>query len=469
MAEEERISVKNWNPGVNLGINKGVHPVGGLWKVSNFHPRLSGLEVKSGYELSEQGIFSPFLEIPIPIASMVDKPAINSKSDSFLDLNNIPNLVLWLDAADIGTITDSGDPNFQVSQWDDKSDQNNNVVQSNVPQKPITNNNTINGRNVLVFDGVDDQLTNFNFTALNEADGYTIFFVGRPFVLATDKTILAMTGTSENHGLLLLMNFSDEYRFLHRMPYSNSGGDNLEVVPVSVDPQILTFVRDKSGNTQEIIKDGVLLDSRTTPSDIYEDITHELILGTLKESTTQFPFNGDMGEIIMFDRALTLNELEQVHAYLTNKWITPFTSPEIPISSTFVVDRQNEVRGCHTKSIESGAKIEALLVVGNEFYQLVYNGTSWTINLITEFLYPVKPTETIIFTEWNDKVYFAHAGRQLKYWDGAAIQDASTGAPQAGVIVSYEGFVVALDLQPDVLTGDSFPNGIRWFDPQHCP
>jgi len=219
MAEEERISVKNWNPGLNLGINKGVHPVGGLWKVSNFHPRLSGLQIKSGYELAEQGIFPPFTEIPTPIASTFGEPVVSSKFE------------------------------------------------------------------------------------------------------ATD---------------------------------------------------------------------------------------------------------------------------------------------EVPLSSEFVVDTQNEVRGCHSRSIESGQKIEALLVVGNSFYQLIYDGTTWTINLITEFLYPVKATETIIFTEWNDKVYFAHAGKPLKYWDGTTIQDASPGAPQAGVVVSYEGFVVALDLEPDELIGESFPNGMRW-------
>lgn len=62
---------------------------------------------------------------------------------------------LWLDAADASTITAvSGG----VSQWNDKSGGGINFTQSNSTLRPATNSQTLNGLNVISFDGVDDNM-----------------------------------------------------------------------------------------------------------------------------------------------------------------------------------------------------------------------------------------------------------------------------------------------------------------------
>jgi hypothetical protein len=59
---------------------------------------------------------------------------------------------LWLDATDASTITElSG----SVSQWDDKSGSGNDFPQGNASRQPITGVRTLNGLNVLDFDGGD--------------------------------------------------------------------------------------------------------------------------------------------------------------------------------------------------------------------------------------------------------------------------------------------------------------------------
>ena len=59
---------------------------------------------------------------------------------------------LWLDAADASTITESGG---KVSQWDDKSGNNNHATQGTASARFSTGTRTLNGLNVLDGDGTD--------------------------------------------------------------------------------------------------------------------------------------------------------------------------------------------------------------------------------------------------------------------------------------------------------------------------
>ena len=71
----------------------------------------------------------------------------------FSPLDLIPNL--WLDATDATTITEvSGD----VSQWDDKSGNSNNVSQGTAIYRP-SNGGTINGNNALDWGTVTPTIT----------------------------------------------------------------------------------------------------------------------------------------------------------------------------------------------------------------------------------------------------------------------------------------------------------------------
>ena len=63
--------------------------------------------------------------------------------------------VLWLDAADTATITEAA--GF-VSQWDDKSTSGLAAAEGVQAYQPITGSRTLNGRNVIDFDGTLDRL-----------------------------------------------------------------------------------------------------------------------------------------------------------------------------------------------------------------------------------------------------------------------------------------------------------------------
>ena len=91
---------------------------------------------------------------------------------------DVSGLEVWLDASDSSTITESSGA---VSQWDDKSGSGNHVTQATSDNQPTTNSLTLNGLNVIDFDGVDDRLINSGFTT-SLGNTFTIF------------TVLAQTG-----------------------------------------------------------------------------------------------------------------------------------------------------------------------------------------------------------------------------------------------------------------------------------
>ena len=85
-------------------------------------------------------------------------PRLLKPTASGFSPRSISGLALWLDAADSSTITTG----TGVSQWRDKSASGSVWAQGTGNNQPATGTQTLNGRNVLVFDGTNDSLTSTN-------------------------------------------------------------------------------------------------------------------------------------------------------------------------------------------------------------------------------------------------------------------------------------------------------------------
>jgi len=94
--------------------------------------------------------------------------------------------VLWLDASDTSTITQSGGA---VSQWDNKGSLEN-FSQGTVSYQPTTGASTLNGLNVLDFNG--------DYMQSATASDYNFFFNGDSYLFAA----VVQPGTSSNPGAL---------------------------------------------------------------------------------------------------------------------------------------------------------------------------------------------------------------------------------------------------------------------------
>ena len=147
----------------------------------------------TGYNLSIQNIEVRLSAVelalipPAPIAVLWTPLAITTQ--------------LWLDASDIASVTViSGG----VSQWSDKSGYNRNATQSNPANRPLYTN-TLNGKNVISFDGSSSWFDNIAaytgqfFSAVaqtNQAKSYAGFHTGSGSELILDGSGMAVIAAS---------------------------------------------------------------------------------------------------------------------------------------------------------------------------------------------------------------------------------------------------------------------------------
>lgn len=104
---------------------------------------------------------------------------------------DIGSLTMWFDASDESTITESGGA---VSQWDDKSGNSYNISQATGANQPLSGTRTLNGLNVLDFNGSSHVLYRTTTPTVSQAN--TIFVVADADILGNlDFLIDGSSGT----------------------------------------------------------------------------------------------------------------------------------------------------------------------------------------------------------------------------------------------------------------------------------
>lgn len=247
-------------------------------------------------------------------------------SSGFLP-TDISNLVLWFDSSDSSTITEVlGD----VSQWDDKSGQGNNVEQGTGSLQPRTGDDTINGKNVLTFDGgaVFDMIAG-GLDIFNSAADVTSFFVFEPTTISGNTDLFrADTGASPygsrysasvlGSGLISLGGRrldTDSFDFI-----STPGAEASINTPV-----LATFINDYTNADASIRVDGVVKndqDAFSTSGTVSNTDSDEILIGSSNNTASSRSFIGNIAEIIMYSGSspLTSSEIDQVESYLLAKW-----------------------------------------------------------------------------------------------------------------------------------------------------
>lgn len=222
---------------------------------------------------------------------------------------SISGLALWLDASDAATITQTAG---SVSQWNDKSGNGNHMLQGTGSRQPTTGTRTINGRNVIDFDGTTDSMecAGASLLAVPSGDNY-IYFVAQSDNAATSQSMFAKTGGT---GAWLLTRASTN--ILSRQ--TESFGVSQLNLAFDTNPHICgvrttginSFVfQDTSIGTNHI--DG---GPRTATATSF-------VLGATNPGFEWW--DGRIAEAIIYNRALTAPEDAAVIGYLKSKWGTP--------------------------------------------------------------------------------------------------------------------------------------------------
>jgi hypothetical protein len=217
---------------------------------------------------------------------------------------SVPNLALWLDASDTSTITHVANA---VSQWNDKSGNANHAVQATGTKQPTTNTRTLNGLNVIDFDGSNDIMT--LTSGINPAtNGVTVFHV----VEADVTTGTQATVGSNTNG----MNFCVAVAGVAFQHTQKSGVTNYVVgsnAVVAGTPFIGTCRTQASGTTQNY--NGLADGSNTTATSYTVNID---TIGNRALETA--PFNGKIGMVLVWPRVLNTLEVNIVGNYLSDIW-----------------------------------------------------------------------------------------------------------------------------------------------------
>ncbi len=228
------------------------------------------------------------------------------------DPRTIPNLAQWLDANDSSTVTLASGA---VSQWDDKSGNSRNATQTTANNRPTTT--TVNGRTALSFDGTNDGL---NFTG----------------VARTDETwIIAAAQTADQSGTRALVNdggngdginiAKGSQRLLDALWGNTTDGVGRIRASYAVNPAtpygpaVVSVVRSAAAGGF-VFLDGTQRISAVNGSSSFTTSGSITIQRIGYYSSTTFQFQGWIGEILCYSRALTAAERLKVERYLGKKW-----------------------------------------------------------------------------------------------------------------------------------------------------
>jgi prepilin-type N-terminal cleavage/methylation domain-containing protein len=246
------------------------------------------------------------------VLSTVERQAVEAY---LIDKYAIPtqDLELWLDALDESTITKDG--SNLVSQWNDKSGNGKHVVQTTGANKPKYGTNLINGLPAVYCDSTTQQMT--NTAGIPIAGDLTIFAVLQDTRNASNVQIVVNGGVGEGEAT----NWTYSWRFQSLVPqlfYETGGGSNVfadATTAVPSDDIVAYLTRDSNGTSS--IDFGYLQDA----TDFSENDTAVNSSGGSDSDFFLFSgFTGKLGELLIYDRILTAEEIADVKAYLKNKW-----------------------------------------------------------------------------------------------------------------------------------------------------
>jgi len=240
------------------------------------------------------------------------------------EVSSIPDLVLWLETtSDKSFSTDRPEQDTIISQWNDINPQimegrKINAINPNSGRQPIYKMDVLNSLPALRFDGVDDYLT--------VADGFdgdtenvTMFFVWQ---VNTNNGALGMVLLEKWEGSgpypYVLRSSSPGVYYMHSYDGSVGRGPGSSTIRKFATPTIIAARRIKNGIMNFWMngskEGGDVMDTASSAS-----TANNARLCICSRITSSY-CNGDVGEIIIFARAISDDEKKAVEKYLGKKW-----------------------------------------------------------------------------------------------------------------------------------------------------
>ena len=218
---------------------------------------------------------------------------------------SISSCVLWLDAADTSKITASGGV---VSSWQDKSGNSNHASGAN---GPLSGNSTISGKNVLTFDGSNDQLSIPTIIPAPQTTGFTVFVVAFPTNPIVGTRGFLDGGAAAGQRVYMRVQTGQVIAAI-----GNQGVATITVNGTTSAP----FVSDVR---HVPVSGATTLAVNGTTSSVFNPLftgsVGAMALGVQTTASTPF-FAGHIAECVIYNRALSDSERLTIRQYLATKW-----------------------------------------------------------------------------------------------------------------------------------------------------
>jgi hypothetical protein len=227
-------------------------------------------------------------------SSKNDHHGVLRKTFSPADLSTVN---LWLDASDSTSITHSSNA---VSQWNDKSGNNNHAAQAFAGDKPTYSNTAMSGKPGLNFDN-----DKFSIPAIDMV-GKTLLAVIQPDISTTQQIL-----SHSSINVQLRLSPSNQLQYASASPLYTNGTASTGTL---ANDQI-SFVSFTLDNTFGFSINGTFQNSGVSKGSSGSSIFNQI--GTRAASSERF--NGKMGEILIMG-SVSSTEREKVEGYLAHKW-----------------------------------------------------------------------------------------------------------------------------------------------------
>lgn len=232
-------------------------------------------------------------------------------------VTSIKDLSLWYETSmEASFLAAETEDTLPLSTWYDINPQSsfkNHAVQASASLKPTYRENVFNGGSLpsVRLDGADDLMT-FDGTFLVDSN-YTIFVVEQRRDNGSDSYFISGTAAVANSNLILGYRDTDtitQAHFANDLDYDLAAYSN----PT---PRIHTFIFSKTTGKNYWMNGGTSAEATNAAQ------TTALISNagaSLGRYSTVGWYNGDIGEVIIFTRALKTEERQSVEDYLSKKY-----------------------------------------------------------------------------------------------------------------------------------------------------
>jgi prepilin-type N-terminal cleavage/methylation domain-containing protein len=223
-------------------------------------------------------------------------------------VNSIPDTVLWLESSLEESFEGNDSDQSPLTIWKDikvnPSQLDNSATVESGESSPIFSN-SINDIHAVKFNSEDGTSFSINGSALNGRD-YTIIILEKRQAAGANYFIGDPTDNIDNESLLL--GYSSGGQVVHSQGVANKYNSSVDNYS-SEQPKVFVFVQDSSDGKKTYING--YLSGSSSNADKLTNIAN-LKLGKF--------YTGEIGEVIIFDRALKAEERRSIEKYLKKKW-----------------------------------------------------------------------------------------------------------------------------------------------------